>query len=148
MHFSLKSLLTICSLSILSACGGGSGSDWNIDSSFSGKVTRNGQTYICKSQKDYDACSNNTDCSACTLENPSQESIINTLCLTPDNGKTYLISDIGCVVPLTNVQVGVCTSANLKLLTGTNWTRSQVIDSGNSFSRLGLTLNNTLIKCQ
>ncbi|QIC71750.1 MULTISPECIES: hypothetical protein [Acinetobacter] len=145
MHYYFKLFLTIFSLSILSACG--SGSDWNMNSSFSEKITINGQTYICKSQKDYNACSNNSDCSACTLENPSQEPIINTLCLTPDNGKTYLISDIGCLVPLSNVLVGACTSASLKLLTGKGWSRSQVIDSGNSFSHAGLTLNGTLIKC-
>jgi len=150
MNFSSKIILSILSLIVLSACGGGGGSDWNMNSSFSGKITKNGQTYICKSQKAYDECSSsaNSDCSACTLENSSQELVINTSCTTPDNGKTYIISSTGCIVPLTNVQVGVCTPTNLRLLTGSGWTRSQVINSGSSFSRLGLTLNGTVIKCQ
>lgn len=150
MNQYLKSLFLITPIYLLSGCGGGDGNWGNMNSSYSAKLTVNGKEYTCKSQKAYDACSNtsNNDCSACTPTNPSNENIITATCQTPDNGKSYLVSVEGCIIPIDkNLQTGACTSLNLRLLTGTNFTRSQILNSGASFSRAGLTVNTIAIKC-
>lgn len=150
MNMYLKLLFMVAAITLLSACGG-DGNNWgDMNSSYSATLTVNGKEYTCKSQKAYEACSNskNSDCSACTLNSPSNEIVITTSCPNQDNGKTYLVTSEGCIVPLVNnVQTAVCTTTNLRLLSGNNLTRTQLLNSGSSFSRSGLTVNGTLIKC-
>lgn len=126
MKKSIKNVFALCLISgLLVACGGGGSGD-NVSSS--GSSSNSGS-------------STNTG---------SSNQVITTSCSTTDSGKTYLITTSGCVVTASsNTQTGVCTSATtIKLLTGTGFTKEQVVNQGSSFtSSNGVTINGITYKC-
>lgn len=78
------------------------------------------------------------------------DAIITTNCSTPDNGKTYLVTEAGCVIKTpTSTQTGICTSSTtMKLLSGTNLSKKYLINNGSSFnSSNNLSINNISYKC-
>ncbi|WP_180002800.1 MULTISPECIES: hypothetical protein [unclassified Acinetobacter] len=111
-------------IALLSACGGGGGS--NVDSSYSKTIIQNGVTYECKSENAANACgSASRDCSACDLKTPSTN-VITAICTQPV-ANTHKVTTAGCVLKLTNdTQTGICTSEGLRLLSGSNRTKEEV----------------------
>lgn len=134
-------------LGALTACGGGDGDDFN--SSFSKTITKNGVTYVCKSQSAANACENNNDCTAC--ETSTTGAVITAQCATSMD--TTTVTQNGCIATLGGKQqTGVCisggTSTALRLLTGTGYSKQKVLAEGALFTSGGdLIINGTTIKC-
>lgn len=97
------------------------------------------------SHKGIDTSANND-----SVDTEFLDAIITTNCSTPDNGKTYLITEAGCVIKTpTSTQTGICTSSTtMKLLSGTNLSKKYLINNGSSFnSSNNLSINNISYKC-
>lgn len=123
-----KHILITCFLSsLLVACGGGGDGD-NVSSSGANN-----------------ASSSNTG----TSNSGQSNSVITTNCSSNDSGKTYLVTGSGCLVKTSsNTQTAVCSSATtIKLLTGTSFTKDQVVAQGSSFTSNNLTINGIGYKC-
>lgn len=129
-------------LGALTACGGGDGDDFN--SSFSKTITKNGVTYVCKSQSAANACENNNDCTACETSTPGV--VITAQCVT--GAGTVKATENGCIATISNgQQTSVCSGTALKMLTGTGHTKQKVIAEGATFSAGSVVLNGIKVSC-
>ena len=138
----------------LTACGGG---ESDINFSFIKELARNGQIYICRTQKAADACENenNKDCSACEVKNLSSNSdtnhsiprvVIGITCAMRD-AATYQVTQTGCILQLaTGQQTAVCNGTSLKMMSATALTKEQLIAGGTTFSG-NLIVNGSAIQC-
>jgi len=94
------------------------------------------QTYVCKSQKAYDACkSASADCSACESKDSATGTVITNAC-AKINTTTFQVSSAGCVSTTEKGSTtNVCTNTTtLKSLTGTGLTKDKVVSTGASFT--------------
>ena len=96
-------------IALLSACGGGGGS--NVDSSYSKTIIQNGVTYECKSENAAALCDNGN----CTSCESSLDKIITASC-----------SRI----------TAACDNGLLKLKVGSNFSLNQVINTGTTMNSL------------
>ncbi|OUY09070.1 hypothetical protein [Acinetobacter populi] len=130
---------------LLIACGGGDGGG-STNSSYSATITKNGITYTCKSETAFNDCSNNSNCSSCTAPASPTATKITTQCSDVNN--TISVTTDGCVFNAGGTQTGVCvSSSSLRMLSGTDKTKQEVIASGSLFSGSSLTLGGKKITC-
>lgn len=61
---------------------------------------------------------------------------------------THSVIDSGCILKLkAGTQTGYCSGTTLKMLSGTDWTQTDIKNKGSTFSATNLTLNGEVIKC-
>lgn len=133
-----KHILITCFLSsLLVACGGGGDGD-NVSSSGANNPSSSNT-----------GTSNSGSSNTGTSNSGQSNSVITTNCSSNDSGKTYLVTGSGCLVKTSsNTQTAVCSSATtIKLLTGTSFTKDQVVAQGSSFTSNNLTINGIGYKC-
>ena len=135
----------ICMIALLSACGGGGGS--NVDSSYSKTIIQNGVTYECKSENAAALCDNG-NCSSCES---SLDKIITASCSTSISaGQTiFAVTKTGCV---SNMKSGsritaACDNGLLKLKVGSNFSLNQVINTGTTMSSGEYIVGTEVLRC-
>lgn len=131
----MRFLSVLCLASALTACGGGDG-----NSSSSGTAQNNNSG----SNSD-----NNTGSNTGGNSNNNNSTVITAQCA--EANATVTVTDTGCVTSGTNPQTAICvasgSSQTLKLLTGTNKTKSEVTNSGSSFSGKNISINGVKYAC-
>lgn len=105
---------------LLSACGGGGGS--NVDSSYSKTIIQNGVTYECKSENAAALCDNGN----CTSCESSLDKIITASC-----------SRI----------TAACDNGLLKLKVGSNFSLNQVINTGTTMNSGEYIVGTEVLRC-
>lgn len=140
MKNSTKILLVTCCLSsLLVACGGGGSGD-NVNSS---GASNSGSTNTGGNNSGSTNTGGNNSGS-------SNNAVITASCSSNDEGKSYIVTTSGCLIKTSsNTQTSVCTSSNtMKMLTGSGFTKDQVIAGGSSFTAgNNLSINGVIYKC-